>query len=113
MIRALGIGKATKGARWMPRHREAKKDVDSCEKLRGAANKRRSVDIRIGQPGWDNQSAYTEYIGVMRPTGRTETSKYPQEKKSKEILLVAASERGIAQTNQACLVGVVGPLIWE
>jgi len=40
MMRALGIGKATKGARWMPRHREATKDVDSCEKLRGAANKR-------------------------------------------------------------------------
>ena len=40
MMRALGIGKATKGARWMPRHREAMKDVDSCEKLRGAANRR-------------------------------------------------------------------------
>ena len=36
---ALGIGQATKGAWWMPRHREAKKDVDSCEKLRGAANR--------------------------------------------------------------------------
>ena len=29
---------ATKGTRWMPRRQEAKKDVGSCEKLRGAAN---------------------------------------------------------------------------
>jgi hypothetical protein len=36
---ALGIGQARKGVRWMPRRREAKKDVDSCDKLRGAANK--------------------------------------------------------------------------
>ena len=35
----------------MPRLSEAKKDVISCEKLRGAANKQRSVDIRMGQPG--------------------------------------------------------------
>ena len=31
-------------------------------------------------------------------TGRTETSKYPEEKKSKEIPLVVANERGLAQT---------------
>ena len=29
---------ATKGTRWMPRQQEAKKDVGSCEKSRGAAN---------------------------------------------------------------------------
>ena len=29
---------ATKGTRWMPRRQEAKKDVGSCEKPRGAAN---------------------------------------------------------------------------
>ena len=33
---------------------------------------------------------------LMRRTGRTETSKYPEEKKSTEIPLVAASERGVA-----------------
>ena len=32
-------GQATKGVRWMPRQREAMKDVVSCEKLRGAANR--------------------------------------------------------------------------
>ena len=34
----------------------------------------------------------------MRQTGRTETSKYPEEKKSTEIPPVAASERGGAQS---------------
>jgi hypothetical protein len=43
-------GQASKGIRWMPRRQEAKKDVVSCEKPRGAANKRRSVDIRMGKP---------------------------------------------------------------
>ena len=32
----------------------------------------------------------------MRQTGRTETSKYPEEKKSTEIPKVAASEIGLA-----------------
>ena len=56
-VRALGNGKATKGTRWMPRRREAMKDVDSCEKPRVGANNRRSVDLRIGQPGRDNLSS--------------------------------------------------------
>ena len=33
-------GQAKKGARGMPWHQEPMKDVISCEKLRGAANKR-------------------------------------------------------------------------
>ena len=39
---------------------------------------------------------YAEYIGIVKQTRRTETSKYPEEKTSIEILQVAASERGIA-----------------
>ena len=35
----------------MPRLSEAKKDVISCEKLRGGANIPRSADFRMGQPG--------------------------------------------------------------
>ena len=35
----------------MPRLSEAKKDVISCEKLRGLAHTIRSADIRMGQPG--------------------------------------------------------------
>jgi hypothetical protein len=33
----LFYGQATKSVRWMPWHREAMKDVVSCDKLRGAA----------------------------------------------------------------------------
>ena len=43
----------------------------------------------------------TEHIGRVEVSGGTETSKYPEEKKSKEIPLVAASETGTAQTPEA------------
>ena len=35
----------------MPRHQAPKKDVASCEKLRGAASRQRTVGIRMGKPG--------------------------------------------------------------
>jgi hypothetical protein len=38
---------------------------------------------------------------VIETTRGSETSQYPEEQKSKEIPLVAASERGIAQTTGA------------
>src|SRR5438128_9392912 len=44
-------GQATKGTWWMPWRQEAMKDVVSCDKLRGAASRRRSGDSRVGQPG--------------------------------------------------------------
>ena len=44
-----------------------------------------------------------------KPTRGTETSQYPEEQKSTEILLVAVSERGTGQTGGACSPGVVGP----
>ena len=43
---------AKKSIRWMPWHREPKKDVTNCDKLRGAVNKLRSADFRIGKPPW-------------------------------------------------------------
>jgi hypothetical protein len=42
------------------------------------------------------------------PTRRTETSKYPEEKKIIMIPRVVASEKGRAQTSLACRIGVVG-----
>ena len=42
-------------------------------------------------------------------TWGTETSQYLEEEKSIEMLLVAASERGGAQTALLCGCGVVGP----
>ena len=38
--RALSLKKVTKSVRWMPRLSEAKKDVQSCDKLRGGAKDR-------------------------------------------------------------------------
>ena len=42
-----------------------------------------------------------EYIGLRRQTRGTETSKYPEEKKSTEIPSVVVSERGTAQPGSA------------
>jgi hypothetical protein len=43
-------GQVRKGIWWMPWHQEAKKDAAGCEKPRGAASERRTVDVRMGQP---------------------------------------------------------------
>ena len=91
----------------MPRHYLAKKDAANGETRRGAVSTQRSVDIRMGEPGTRNGvSSIAEYIGCARVTWRTETSKYPEEKKTKVIPSVAASERGRAQTDH--VIGVVG-----
>ena len=46
-----GLRDQAKECAWrMPWHQEPKKDVASCEKLRGTANRFRSVDVRMGQP---------------------------------------------------------------
>ena len=47
----IRIGQAIKSARGMPWHQEPMKDAISCDKLRGAANKLRSGDFRMGKPG--------------------------------------------------------------
>ena len=77
----------------MPRLSEAMKDVISCDKLRlGAHNFTRRFP--------NGATHYIEdIVSVRRRTRRTETSKYPEEKKTKVIPLVVASERGIAQTS--------------
>ena len=70
------------------------KDVASCDKPRGAASERRSGDFRMGNP-----STGDTVLPEREPTQGTETSKYLEEKKSKEIPKVAASELGLAQTH--------------
>ena len=54
----------------MPRRFQEKKDAISCEKSRGVAKKRRSVNVRMGQPGVRN-----DVILKKSTTRRTETSK--------------------------------------
>ena len=49
----------------MPRYMAPKKDVISCEKLRGGANIRRSADIRMRELSAGNAAlSYTESIGI-------------------------------------------------
>ena len=90
----------------MPGLSEAKKDVTSCDKPRGGANTHRSVDFRMGQPAAGDR-------GTMQSMGRTrgtETSHYPEEKKTTVIVQVVASERTGAQTGTVeAVTGVVGP----
>ena len=63
-----------------------KKDATNGETRRGAVRKQGSVDIRMGEPGIRNRmSSMAEPIGHRRGTRGTETSKYPEEKKTKVI----------------------------
>ena len=78
----------------MPWLSEAKKDVTSCEKPRGGANIPRSADVRMGEPAGSDPGTL---LCVERTQG-TETSKYPEEEKTKVIASVVASERARAQT---------------
>ena len=81
----------------MPWHLEAMKDVGNCDKLRGVVTQamiRRSPNGKT-YPVEDRVS-YAEYIGIVKQTQGTETSKYLKEKKTTVIPLVAASERGTA-----------------
>src|SRR6266516_4681558 len=70
----------------------------------------------MGQPGAGSAaSSRAEHIGTRKASGGTETSQYPEERKSTETPRVVASERGSAQTWQVqartrCLPGVVGRL---
>jgi hypothetical protein len=58
----------------------------------------------MGQPA----ALKVHHSSNREPTRRTETSKYPQEKKIIMIPQVVASEKGRAQTRVACSFGVVG-----
>lgn len=76
---------------------QALRGEEGRDKLRKAAGRGTYFVIRRYPNG------ATRHVEDMSPemeqTRRTETSKYPEEKKTKVIPLVVASERGIAQTN--------------
>ena len=80
----------------MPWLSEATKDVTSCDKLRGGANIRY---IRRFPNGATRRVEGTAFRFIGKLTRRTETSKYPEEKKTKVIPRVVAIEMGIAQTD--------------
>ena len=92
--------KIFKGTRRMPWHGKPKKDATSCDKPRRGAHTR--YQPRISE--WGNPGGATptypspERIGRRGTTRGTETSKYPEERKSTETARVAASESATAQT---------------
>ena len=66
----------------MPRLSEATKDVTSCDKLRGGANIRY---IRRFPNGGTHYAEGIVPVLLQEQTRRTETSKYPEENKTKVI----------------------------
>jgi len=73
----------------MPWHQEAMKDVGACDKPRRAGKRA----MTRGFPNGETQSGSCRTT-VKEPTRGTEPSQYPEERKSTETPLVAASERG-------------------
>ena len=66
----------------MPWHKQAMKDATTGDTPRGGGNNLISADFRMGQPAPSNVGASaSEYIGCVKPTRGTETSKYPEEEK--------------------------------
>ena len=93
----------TAGARRMPWHGKPKKGAASCDKPRGGANGLRSGDSRMGEPSRGHALLPApESIRCEEATGGTETSKYPEERKSTETPGVAASETGISPNPRTC-----------
>ena len=95
--------KIMKGVWGMPWLSEAMKDVTSCDKLRGGANIRYIRRFPNGATRCREAASSPRAIG-RKQTRRTETSKYPEEKKTKVIPRVAASEIGLAQTSTVTAV---------
>ena len=97
----------------MPWHQEPKKDVVSCEKPWGAANKLRSMDVRMGKPGGGNApSLLHEYIVYEREPGelkhlssRRKRKKQVSFSKETSISKVAASEMERGQTEMRAFRG--------
>ena len=86
-----------KGVRRMPCHSRLKKDAQNCEKRRQAERKR-SRRYPNGETRHAEKDVTLRRKGLRGGTRGTETSKYPEEKKTKVISQVAASEREEAQT---------------
>ena len=98
-------GQAEKGTWWMPWRQEAKKGAGACDTLWGAG--KQAMNQRC--PNGETRPPSSAVTASAGPTRGTETSQYPQERKSNETPQVVASERGIAQTSTGFCRGVVGP----
>ncbi len=81
----------------MPWHKQAMKDVVTCDKPRIGGSNPGPGDLRMEQSLQSNVCKLcTEFIGAEESTQGTETSQYLKEKKTIVISLVAASEKETA-----------------
>ena len=70
----------------MPWHRQAMKDVVTCDKSRIGGSNLRPGNLRMGKPSTGNAVlSISEFIGYVKTTQGTETSKYLEEEKTKVI----------------------------
>ena len=109
-------GQVTKGAWWMPWQKKAMKDVASCDKPRGAANRHYIRGFPNGETHWGKTSVRpAEYIGRCEQTQGSEPSQYLEEKKAIAIPKVVASEIGHSPNlnTSSDVSGVVGPATVE
>ena len=85
----------------MPWQNQAKKDVASCDKLRGAAHRRYIRRSPNGEtlPS-EPRERPAEFIGGCEQTQGSEPSQYLEEEKETSIPKVVASEIGTAQTRR-------------
>ena len=82
---------------------QAKKDVISCEKPRGGAK------YPLSRGCLNGATRRMQIRHRKELTWGSETSQYPEERKSNETPKVAASEMGRGQTGWFRPSGVVGP----
>ena len=91
------------GARRMPRRREPTKGAASRESPGGAAHGLRSRGARMGEPGRRGPSTAPS----AGATGGTETSKYPEERKSNRDPPSSGERTGASPNRATCkLAGV-------
>ena len=68
----------------MPRHQEPKKDVISCEKLRGGANIHRAVDVRMRELILEKELVYSYMSKVVYEGERGELKHLSTHRKRKK-----------------------------
>ena len=84
----------------MPRHKEAKKDVVSCEKSRRGAHDCRPVNFRMGQPGPGNAGSFLS----NREGERGEVKHLSTFRKRKRSDFLSSGERSGKSLNlRACI----------
>ena len=90
---SLNVGQVNKGLWWMPWGQGPKKGVARLREAPVSCLASLAGDVRMGKPSLGHAKEPRIVGEVSRGT---ETSKYPEEKKSTEIPLVVANERGRA-----------------